>query len=136
MDTILAFPVSTSGVCCISRDELGGFTPDSVRDVFPAEETEILAKLANTLLNSRIVRWCLHLTLFKLGGKHLGREMMLRLRRRRLTKQQWARLQEMDEMQLLAKLPELFASDLNACLTASGTSRVVLLFDSHDAFGC
>src|SRR5439155_26650627 len=64
----------------------------------------------------------------------LGREFKLWLKRRRLTKEQLGRIQEMDETELLSTLPVVFAKDLSACVPISKTQRIILLFDSHEAF--
>src|SRR5439155_22737153 len=64
----------------------------------------------------------------------LGKEFKLWLKRRRLTKEQLGRIQEMDETELLSTLPVVFAKDLSACVPISKTQRIILLFDSHEAF--
>jgi len=113
-------------------DKVGELTPEREREVFPAEEMDFLAEFAEGLLKFKYVG--LVNLFFKLGGKHLGREFKLWLKRRRLTKEQLGRIQEMDETELLSTLPVVFAKDLSACVPISKTQRIILLFDSHEAF--
>ncbi|OLE56190.1 MAG: hypothetical protein AUI36_16410 [Cyanobacteria bacterium 13_1_40CM_2_61_4] len=94
---------------------------------------DFLAEFAEGLLKFKYVG--LVNLFFKLGGKHLGREFKLWLKRRRLTKEQLGRIQEMDETELLSTLPVVFAKDLSACVPISKTQRIILLLIAMRLFG-
>ncbi|MCI0528487.1 MAG: hypothetical protein L0Y56_13695, partial [Nitrospira sp.] len=113
---------------------------DRLRSLFPSEEFDFVIQLVEVIgkfSGAELVG-----TIFNVFSKHLGKRLGLRerltlyLQRRGLDAAQVEAIQRMDpESELMDKLPELFAQDLNASLSLEGAPRrVVLFFDAHEAF--
>lgn len=115
-------------------------TPDRLRSLFPSEEFDFVIQLAEVIgkFSGAELVGTLFNVVSKLLGKRLGlRERLTLYRQRRgLDAVQVEAIQRMDpESELMDKLPELFAQDLNASLSLEGAPRrVVLFFDAHEAF--
>lgn len=105
-----------------------------LRRLFPAEEMDFAAEALN--LVSRSSAGTLGKAVLNLFGRHAGAWLALYRQRRELEEEQVQHIQGMDpESELLSRLPLLFAEDLNVSMSLAGApERVLLLFDTHDAF--
>jgi len=89
----------------------------SAKTLFPSEEAEFIDKLLNCVYESKTVERVS--AVLKLFDAHFGEHFGLYLKKRKLEKAEWQRLESLDpNAQLYFELPKLFALDLNAALSS------------------
>lgn len=107
---------------------------EKVKALFPSDELDVISELAETITGTS---WSgTARAVLGVFDKHLRGPYALRKRIKKIGEEQLRELQRMDpESELLDTLPSLFAQDLNASmLTKKRPRRVVLFFDTHEAF--
>lgn len=131
----LHFPLY--GFACISYlQKTKTLTRDRLRNIFPAEEMDFLIAIVDaifegglgTLAKAALSVFSKHL--------HLSESFTLYMQRRKVSQKEVEDIQKMDaEPELIDNLPRVFAKDLNAAMgTDTAPKRVVLFFDTHEAF--
>ena len=126
----IRFPLFDFG-CVWYLQKTQQLTPERLRDLFPAEEMDLIADIAHYLSERPLVL----VANSALGAlsKHLRQRFALYMQRRRLTRCQIDAIEAMDEGELLTHLPVLFAQDLNAAVRKNRQhQRMVLFFDTHE----
>lgn len=129
----LRFPLYTFA-CVYYLHETNQLTPERQRALFPNAESDFISALVDVI--SETSYGSLAGTVIGLFNSHLGEWFTLYKSRRGLDEGQVKAIQRMDpETELIDRLPRLFAQDLNAAMSLEGApDRVVLLFDTHEAF--
>lgn len=111
-----------------------------LKTLFMSEEltavSELLTAAAHSVPGLSLVAAMLPLLHKRATGRALDEWFSTYLKKRKLTDEQVRLVTLMDpNSELLDKLPELFAQDLNTVVTMNGRCpRVVLFFDGHQAF--
>ncbi len=112
----------------------GNLTDEKRRSLFPPEETDLAAEIVNAVGSTS---WGTVAKVFlNIFSKHSRDWFTLYRQRRQLDEERVQAIQRMDpEQELAARLPYLFAEDLNAAVALDDARRrVVLFFDTHEAF--
>jgi tetratricopeptide (TPR) repeat protein len=112
----------------------GQLTQEYLRTVFPADDLDFIVEVAS--LFGEIPGAGLFIKFGDLLDRRFGMPFRRYRQQRGLTEDQVNAILRMDyKSELIQALPNLFASDLNAALHEEhGPDRVVLLFDTHEAF--
>ena len=112
----------------------GQLSPERLTALFPQEEADFAASLIDLLTTSSTVS--LATKVIGLFGKHLKTDAALWLAKRGLDEARLRTLQAMDPgSELRDQLPRILGEDLNAAMQLPGAPpRLVLLFDTHEAF--
>jgi hypothetical protein len=138
----LHFPLFDYG-CVWYLHKTEQLTGEKLASLFPDEEATFLSALLD--VGSQSAWGSLVTTIFKVAGKWLGKTRKIRglqqkallfLKERKIDAALVEAIQRMDpERELMDNLPRFFAADLNAAMQVEGAPpRVVLLFDTHEAF--
>ncbi|HKR00851.1 MAG TPA: hypothetical protein VJT09_09260 [Pyrinomonadaceae bacterium] len=112
----------------------GHLTEEKRETLFPPEELDLIAELTDAIGKTS---WgAISKVVLNLFSKHSKDWFTLYRHRRQLDEEQVEKIQRMDpEKELVGQLPHLFAKDLNtAMLLQDRLERVVLFFDTHEAF--
>ncbi len=126
------FPLSDFACFCYLSQK--GKSPKDITRLFPSEEAELIGVLADFLSGSS---WGnLTSALFNMLDKRLGGQITRFWKQRGLDKQWAEHLMDMNpDSELIERLPEWFARDLNAAMREDNAPpRLVLFFDTHEAF--
>jgi tetratricopeptide (TPR) repeat protein len=109
-------------------------TQDRLKELFPIEEWGLVSTLADSLSNHPY--GAIAQAVFGVMGKHLGDRFVLYRHSRALDQAQIEMIQRMEpDHELIDQLPKLLALDLNAAMSQTDApSRIVLFFDTHEAF--
>ncbi len=108
-------------------------TKDRLLALFPDEEIGLVTDLADAATGIPFFK--IGQAVVRLFDKHLQERWTLFRQRRGVDRALIEELQAMDPEDLVLEMPRLFALDLNAALASDDTpSRIILLFDGHDAF--
>jgi tetratricopeptide (TPR) repeat protein len=114
-------------------------TPERLHSLFPAEELGFLTTLVDAVSHTSV--GALTGAVLSIFGKHLKEKFTLYKQQHGLDEKELDRIRSLQpKTELLDELPRLFAKDLNAGLWLGGASntsapqRVVLFFDTHEAF--
>lgn len=122
--------------CVLYLERTNQLTPERLRNIFPPEETEFITDIADLIHNSKT--WAIGKTVLTIFNKHSQqwRGWLARyLLQRKLHEEQVEQIAGMDlQAGLIDELPHLFAEDLNAAVAVQRTERLVLFFDTHEAF--
>ncbi len=111
----------------------GQYSPERVKELFPTEEFDLIMSVASAISNNAWVN--VARAVVSVFDKHLGEHLQLHMKRRKLDGAQLQKILDMDpESELFNALPELFAEDINVAVTSGYPERVVLFFDTHEAF--
>jgi tetratricopeptide (TPR) repeat protein len=119
------------------RNEL---TPERIKNMFPAEETDFIKESIDVLSHAPVPGLGLAKAVLGVINKRLGERFTLYWQRRGIDETELERLRKLDpERELYQELPTLLARDLNASMALlaqqpNAPSRVVLFFDTHEAF--
>ncbi|MBD2297204.1 tetratricopeptide repeat protein [Nostoc sp. FACHB-190] len=109
-------------------------TREKLAELFPAEEMDLLIEIVNAVSETS---WgAIGKTVLGIFDKHLGENFRLYLQRRGLQEADVKEIRRMDaETELINELPRYLAQDLNvAMLQQKAPPRIVLFFDTHEAF--
>ncbi|MBD2596452.1 tetratricopeptide repeat protein [Nostoc spongiaeforme FACHB-130] len=109
-------------------------TPEKLQEWFPSEEVDLLIEIGNAISGTS---WgTIGKAVFGIFDKHLGENFQLYLQRRGLKEAEVQEIRGMDaETELINELPRYLAQDLNvAMLQKKAPPRIVLFFDTHEAF--
>ncbi|MBA3945358.1 MAG: hypothetical protein H0X37_12430 [Herpetosiphonaceae bacterium] len=127
--------------CLLYYQHTGGLNSEKLKALLPAEEMDLVAAVVDlglSLGHTTAVGAVIKAVLVE-GNKYLGwpvnEKWTIWLQKRGLNKERVAEIMRLDpERELVAKLPELFAEDLNAAMRDEGAPpRVVLFFDTHES---
>jgi len=119
---------------CVWYLHQSGKSKEEIKTLFPPEEMELIGVIMDALAQSfwaNLIRSIIS-TLTKYSGLHLG----LAWQQLGLDKHWVEQIKAMNpDKALINQLPHWFAQDLNAIMqTDNAPSRIVLFFDTHDAF--
>jgi ADP-ribosylglycohydrolase len=105
-----------------------------LEELFPATELEFAMEVARSLLDLPVLR--IGLNLLDLVNRHYGDALKRRSLRLRVSAETAAEILSLPpEPDLADELPRYFAEDLSDALAPKGNhDRVVLVFDTHEAF--
>ncbi|ALF54299.1 hypothetical protein ACX27_17930 [Nostoc piscinale CENA21] len=109
-------------------------TPEKLQEWFPSEEVDLLIEIGNAISGTS---WgTIGKAVFGIFDKHLGENFQLYLQQRKLNETDVQEIRRMDaETELINELPRYLAQDLNvAMLQKKAPPRIVLFFDTHEAF--
>ncbi|MBI4322065.1 MAG: hypothetical protein HY675_26540 [Chloroflexi bacterium] len=113
-------------------------TPERLRQLFPAEEIDLLTSIADAISGTS---WgAVGTAVVNLFGKHLADSLRegysLWAHSHNLDREQVDQIRRMEpEPELMDRLPALLALDLNAEMSLEGApERMALFFDTHEAF--
>ena len=110
----------------------GKLTREKVRDLYPDEEVDLAVEAVEMLFNVSLPFLG---DIPKLLDKHLGTKVELWRAQLQLAEEEGKEIDRLDLEGLAAALPTFFAQDLNVAMGREGSpERVVLLFDTHEAF--
>lgn len=111
-------------------------TPEKLRNLFPPEEIEFISDIAEAITNRKagtIAKAIL--VIFNKHSKDWRGWLTLYMVRKKLSDEQLELIGSFDlESDLVDLLPRLFAEDLNAALSIQDIQRLVLFFDTYEAF--
>jgi hypothetical protein len=109
-------------------------TREKLKELFPSDELGLVSTLADAISNHPYA--AIAQAAFGVMGKYLGDRFLLYRSSRSLDKSQVEMIQRMDpDHELIDQLPKLLALDLNAAMSqADAPARIVLFFDTHEAF--
>ena len=109
--------------------KLGLSVKEQIRKL-PTEEGDLVAALESAMEHTSTGK--LGLAFVKMLDKYTGEKIQRYIQRRQLDPDTADAITRQSPEDLYRELPKLFAADLNASMADNG--RVVLLFDSHEAF--
>jgi tetratricopeptide (TPR) repeat protein len=111
-------------------------TPERLRNLFPPEEIQFVSDIAEAVSNSKSVAiGKAILAIINKHSKDWRGWLTLYMLRSKLSEEQLELISNIDlESELVDQLPRLFAEDLNAAISIQNIQRLVLFFDTHDAF--
>ena len=133
LDYCLRFPLFDFA-CVWYLKQKGKLSAEKLKELFPQEEIDFLVEIGNALSDTS---WgAIGKAVLSLFSKHLGEKFLLFLQQRGLKQEDVQAIQEMDvDRELIFELPQLLAQDLNAAMYQSNApERIVLVFDTHEAF--
>jgi len=113
----------------------GWADPGHVKALFPTEEVDFITTLIDTLSSTPV--GTISKAVLALFNKRaqVDRRFTMYMHRRNLSQEQVTNIQRMDpDKELLGELPKFFAEDLNTMLLREESKRIVLFFDTHEAF--
>jgi tetratricopeptide (TPR) repeat protein len=111
-----------------------GIAPENLKKPFPTDEMNFGDSLVELLYENKYTgKVTSLLTLF---NKRFNADWALYCKKRKLDESLWEKLERLNpETELYDRLPELLAQDINAArLMDNAPKRIVLLFDTHEAF--
>jgi tetratricopeptide (TPR) repeat protein len=120
---------------CIWYLHCKGKSPEEIKSLLPvAEAMGVVTTVVDALTGNPA--GALGKAVFDLFAKGAGEKSTLYLSRRRLRPENWDAIQRLDvDKELIDQLPVFFAADLNAAIASpQAPKRVVLFFDTHEAF--
>lgn len=109
-----------------------------MKDLVPSEEIGLLGEITDIVRNSskfKIIGSTASILAKRLFGRSAQKKLTVWLHARGLDKELVARIKELDvETDLLDYLPDFFADDLKSRAERRVPEKIVLFFDTHDAF--
>ncbi|MGA8429780.1 MAG: tetratricopeptide repeat protein [Candidatus Sulfotelmatobacter sp.] len=120
--------------CVLYLYKTNRLDPERLKTLLPAEDLDLLTETIKVL--KEVPGVDLAKAVLNLFSNHLRTRFTLYLQARKLTESEVERIRRMDaDTELVDALPELFAKDLNAAAQGDDApKRIVLLFDTHEAF--
>ena len=113
--------------------KLGMDVEKLIGELFPGGELQLAADLADTLLNLPVIRT--GMALYEIVNRRLDDVFTRRKLQRRVPAETAAAVLALSpEPDLVDELPRLFAEDLGETLAGGRHRRLVLLFDTYEAF--
>lgn len=114
----------------------GQLSPERIKALLPQEEADFASTLLDLIASPDIPFAGLAVKVIGLFAKHLKTDAALWLAKRGLDEARLRALQAMDPgSELRNQLPRILGEDLNAAMQIPGAPpRLVLLFDTHEAF--
>lgn len=109
-------------------------TKEKIQNIFPSEELELIKELIAVV--KEIPGIGLAQAVLGMLNRRFGEEFTLLKMKLLLDEDRVKRIQKMDpDSELIDELPHLLAVDLNVAISQpKGPSRIILFFDTHDAF--
>ena len=111
-----------------------GITPTNLKNPFPTDEMTFSNSLIELLYENKYTGKITGV--FSLFNKHAGADWVLYCKKRGLDESQWEKLNSLDpKTELYEQLPSMLAQDINSAMfMENAPKRVVLFFDTHEAF--
>lgn len=111
-------------------------TPEKLRNLFPPEEIEFISDITEAVTNRKSATIAKAiLVIFNKHSKDWRGWLTLYMLRKKLSEEQIDLIDDIDfEAELIDHLPRLFAEDLNTALAIQNIQRLVLFFDTYEAF--
>ena len=111
-------------------------TSERLKNLFPPEEIEFIMEVADAISNSK--SFSIGKAILGIINKHTKNwrgQFTLYMLRHKLSEEQVELIRDIDlESELVDHLPRLFAEDLNTACSIQNIQRLVLFFDTHEAF--
>ena len=120
--------------CVVYLLKTSALTPERVRALLPTDDLDLLVESIKII--TEVPGIDLAKAVLSLFSKHLSVRFTLYAQARNLTTADVEMIRDLDPYtELPDRLPELFAKDLSAAVAGTtAPKRVVLLFDTHEAF--
>jgi tetratricopeptide (TPR) repeat protein len=104
----------------------------SVSSILPAEEMDLAAAIIDIFANSSY--GTLAQSFINVFNKHCGEKVALYIKGRQISEEDLWTISRLSDNQLYENIPKFFAQDLREAVAASNITRLILFFDTHEAF--